>query len=53
MVYLFKGCSSLKVLNIPNFKSIESTDMEEMFEGCLSLKEINCSNEIRNKFNNQ
>ena len=41
---LFSGCSSLKEINITNFKTNKVIDMSCMFYGCISLKELNLSN---------
>ena len=40
MSYMFCECSSLKKLNLKNFKIIEVTDMALMFYGCSFLKEL-------------
>ena len=48
MCYMFRGCSSLKELNLNNFNTNNVTDMSDMFRGCSSLKELNLNN-----FNNK
>ena len=34
MSWMFRECSSLKELNLINFKTNNVTDMSEMFSGC-------------------
>ena len=41
---MFRGCSSLKELNLSNFNTNNVTDMKYMFSGCSSLKELNLNN---------
>ena len=41
---MFRGCSSLKELNLNNFNTNNVTDMSYMFYGCSSLKELNLNN---------
>ena len=41
---MFKGCSSLKELNLSNFYTNNVMDMGGMFSRCFSLKELNLSN---------
>ena len=41
---MFKGCSSLKELNVSHFNTENVKEMLCMFEGCSSLKELNLSN---------
>ena len=45
---MFKGCNSLKSLNLSNFDTSKVTDMNSMFEGCYSLVSLNL-----NDFNTQ
>ena len=40
---MFKGCSSLKELNLNNFNTNNVTNMSNMFYGCYSLKSIDLS----------
>ena len=40
---MFKGCSSLQILN-QNFSTSNVVDMESMFEGCSNLVSLNLSN---------
>ena len=40
---MFRGCSSLKKLNLFKFNTNNVTDMSFMFRGCLSLKKLNLS----------
>ena len=44
MSSMFKGCSSLKELNLSNFNTNHVSYMDGMFSGCESLKELNISN---------
>ena len=44
MSWMFRGCSSLKELNLNNFNTKNVTNMESMFEGCSSLKSLNLNN---------
>ena len=44
MEYLFKGCSSLKDIDLSNFNTNNVKDMNSMFQECSSLKELNLSN---------
>ena len=39
---MFRGCSSLKEINLSSFNTNQVTNMSYMFDGCSSLKEINC-----------
>ena len=39
---MFKGCSSLKSINLSNFNSVNNPDMFEIFHGCSSLENIEC-----------
>ena len=41
---IISGCSSLKSINLPNFKTSKVTNMELIFSGCSSLTSINLSN---------
>ena len=41
---MFRECSSLKELNLNNFKADNVTDICCMFSGCTSLKELNLTN---------
>ena len=41
---MFKGCSSLKELNLSNFNTSKTKDMRFLFENCSSLKKLNLSN---------
>ncbi len=41
---MFRGCSSLKELNLSNFNNNNVTDMSYMFRGCSSLKELHLNN---------
>ena len=41
---MFDGCSSLKELNLSNFKTDNVDNMKEMFSGCCKMKELNLSN---------
>ena len=41
---MFYGYSSLKELNLNNFKTNNVTDMSYMFNGCSTLKELNLNN---------
>ena len=41
---MFKGCKTLKELNVNNFSTNNVTDMSYMFYGCSSLKELNINN---------
>ena len=45
---MFNGCSSLKELNIPNFKTNDVTNMESMFNEC----SIQFQNKIRAQYKN-
>jgi surface protein len=45
---MFKGCNSLKSLNLSNFDTSKVTDMNSMFEGCYSLVSLDL-----NDFNTQ
>ena len=45
---MFKGCSSLKELNLNNFNTINVIGMFSMFYGC--SEEL--INKIRNQYNN-
>ena len=44
MSVMFRGCSSLKELNLNNFNTNNVTHMYCMFSGCSSLKELNLNN---------
>ena len=44
MKAMFSRCSSLKEINLSNFKTENVTNMEEMFEYCSGLEKINLSN---------
>ena len=44
MMNMFSGCSSLKELNLENFKTNNLKYMSCMFLGCKSLKELNINN---------
>ena len=50
MSKMFKGCSSLKELNLSSFNNKKVTDMIYMFKGCSSLKKFDISNFISNKY---
>ena len=39
---MFYNCSSLKELNLLNFKNTDKTILEFIFVGCSSLKELKC-----------
>ena len=52
MSWMFRGCSSLKELNLNNFNTNNVTDMECMFYGCSSLKKLNLNNFNTNKVTN-
>ena len=52
MSNMFKGCSSLKRLNINKFNTDNITDMNGTFQGCLSLEEINLNNFNNNNVTN-
>ena len=41
---MFKECSSLKQLDLSNFKTNHVTNMNGMFMNCRNLKELNISN---------
>ena len=41
---MFRGCSSLKSLDVTNFNTAKVTDMMFMFNGCSSLTSIDVSN---------
>jgi len=41
MSFMFNGCSSLKELNLSNFKTNNVTNMGWMFQSCTSLKKLN------------
>ena len=41
---MFRGCSSLKKLNLNNFNTNNVTSVRGMFRGCSSLKELNLNN---------
>ena len=45
---MFRGCSSLKELNLNNFNTINVKDMSWMFSGC--SEEL--IKKIRNQYNN-
>ena len=49
---MFRGCSSLKELNLINFNTNNVTDMRSMFYGCSSLKELNLNNFNTNNVTN-
>ena len=49
---MFRGCSSLKELNLNNFNTNNVTDMSEMFGWCSSLKELNLNNFNTNNVTN-
>ncbi len=44
MGYMFSNCKSLKSLNISNFNTKLTTDIDYMFSGCTSLKVLDISN---------
>ena len=44
MECIFRGCSSLKELNLNNFNTNNVTNMRCMFYECSSLKELNLNN---------
>ena len=44
MIGIFSGCSSLKELNLTNFKTDNVENMGWMFSECSSLKELNLTN---------
>ncbi len=44
MSRMFKGCESLKELNLNNFITNNNTDMERLFYKCSSLIELNLNN---------
>ena len=52
MSWMFRGCSSLKELNLNNFNTNNVTDMSCMFYGCSSLKELNLINFNTNNVTN-
>lgn len=41
MSYMFKGCKSLKSLNLAKFNTSNVTDMSHMFDGCSGLATLN------------
>jgi len=43
MSYIFRGCSSLKEINLSTFKTDKLVDMRGMFVLCSSLEEIDLS----------
>ena len=49
---MFRGCSSLKELNLNNFNTNNVTNMSYMFGGCSSLKELNLINFNTNNVTN-
>ena len=49
---IFCNCSSLKKLNLNNFKTNNVTNMEFMFSGCSSLSELNLNNFNTNNVTN-
>jgi len=44
MKWMFRGCSSLKYLDLSSFETSQVTNMYQMFEGCSSLESIDLSN---------
>ena len=52
MSWMFRGCSSLKELNLNNFNSNNVINMECMFYLCSSLKELNLNNFNTNNVTN-
>ena len=50
MCRMFKGCSSLRKLDISNFE-LKHVNMKYMFEGCCLLKEIIFPNFDKNDVN--
>jgi len=49
MAYMFRGCSSLKELNLNDFNTSNVVNMHEMFFECSSLKKLNLNNFNTNK----
>ena len=49
MSNMFKGCKSLKSLNLESFDTSSVTDMSNMFSGCNSLEYIDISNMTENE----
>jgi len=49
---MFYVCSSLKDLNISNFKIKKETNIENIFKGCVSLKKDFINNTIQKLMNN-
>jgi len=49
---MFKGCLSLKELDLNNFNTNNVTNMSKMFNGCSSLKELNLNNFNTNNVTN-
>ena len=41
MSYMLRGCTSLKIINFPNFNTNNVKDMNSMFAECSVLTELN------------
>ena len=48
MSWMFRGCSSLKELNINNFNTFNVTDMRWMFKGCLDELKLKIKSQFKN-----
>ena len=48
MSYMFRGCSSLKELNLSNFNTNNVTDMNCMFYGCLDELKLKIKSQFKN-----
>ena len=44
MYEMFKGCKSLKQLDVSHFDTSKVTNMRDMFSGCESLQQLDVSN---------
>jgi len=44
MSYMFKGCSSLKKVDLSKFETKNVIDMKFMFSQCLALEQLNIEN---------
>ena len=48
MFSIFRGCSSLKELNLNNFNTNNVTDMNFMFSGCLDELKLKIKSQFKN-----
>ena len=48
MYGMFRGCSSLKVLNLNNFNTNNVTYMSGMFSGCLDELKLKIKSQFKN-----